>query len=155
MIETMHNADGIGLAAPQIGHLERLFVIDVSPLREDMPENVRNALPDQPMILINSEITWESESEEEFEEGCLSIPDLREPIFRPESIEITYQDITMKKHSCKVGGVLARVMQHEYDHLEGILFTDHISAFRRTLLKRKLAEIARGNVQANYPVQSA
>ena len=153
MIETMHNAEGIGLAAPQVGRLERLFVVDVSALKEDMPEDVRDNLPEQPMVFINPEITWESEEDEEFEEGCLSIPDIREPVFRPESVQITYQDKNMQKHSKMVDGILSRVIQHEYDHLEGILFTDHISAFRRTILKRKLMEIARGNTCADYPVQ--
>ena len=153
MIETMHNAEGIGLAAPQVGRLERLFVVDVSGLKEDMPEDVRDNLPEQPMVFINPEIIWESEDEEEFEEGCLSIPDIREPVFRPESVQITYQDRNMREQTQTVDGVLARVIQHEYDHLEGILFTDHISAFRRTILKRKLTEIARGNICADYPVQ--
>lgn len=154
MIETMHNADGIGLAAPQIGCPERIFVVDLSRLMEDLSEDTRDALPPQPMVLINPEITWESESEEEFEEGCLSIPEIREPVIRPESVRITYHDQEMQKHTTTVGGVLARVIQHEYDHLDGILFTDHISAFRRTLLKRKLTEISQGHVRADYPVQS-
>ena len=153
MIETMHNAEGIGLAAPQVGRSECLFVVDISELLEDMAEDLQTKLPDQPMVFINPEITWESEAEEEFEEGCLSIPDIRESVLRPESIQITYRDRNMQEHSRTADGILARVIQHEYDHLEGVLFTDHISAFRRTILKRKLAEIARGNTRANYPVQ--
>ena len=155
MMETMHNAAGIGLAAPQVGRPERLFVVDISPLMDDLPEDLRDSLPEQPMVLINPEITAEAEEEEEVEEGCLSIPNVRESVIRPESVEIRYQDITMQEHVCTFGGILARVVQHEHDHLEGTLFTDHISAFRRSLLKRKLAEISRGNVQAEYPVQPA
>ncbi len=155
MIETMHNAEGIGLAAPQVGRLERLFVVDVSGLKEAFPEQEVDRLPDHPMVFINPEITWESEGEEEFEEGCLSIPDIREPVFRPEAVQITYQDRNMQEHSLKVDGILARVIQHEYDHLEGVLFTDYISVFRRTMLKRKLAEISCGMSSANYPVQTA
>ncbi len=155
MIETMHNAEGIGLAAPQVGRSECLFVVDISELLEDMAEDLQTKLPDQPMVFINPEITWESEAEEEFEEGCLSIPDIRESVLRPESIQITYRDRNMQEHSRTADGILARVIQHEYDHLEGVLFTDHISAFRRTILKRKLAEIARGNTCAKYPVQPA
>ncbi|MCY4159747.1 MAG: peptide deformylase [Bacteroidetes bacterium] len=154
MIDTMRNAEGIGLAAPQIGRLERIFVVDVSPMKEEMEEEFQDILPQQPMVLVNPELTWESELEEKFEEGCLSIPDLRELVVRPESIEIAYQDVTMQKHSHAVGGILARVFQHEYDHLEGVLFTDHISPFRRSLLKRKLTEISQGDIQVNYPVQS-
>ena len=153
MIETMHNAGGIGLAAPQVGRSECLFVIDISPLMDDMPEDVKETLPEQPMVIINPEIVWESEMEQELEEGCLSIPDIREPIFRPESVKIRYQDVTMREHSRTAEGILSRVIQHEYDHLEGTLFTDHISSFRRTLLKRKLMEITRGNVRADYPVK--
>ncbi len=153
MVETMHNAEGIGLAAPQVGRREQLFVVDVSPLLDEIPEDLRGDLPEQPMVLINPEIMWESEEEEEFEEGCLSIPDIREPVVRPESVRLTYQDETMKEHTLTVDGILARVIQHEYDHLEGVLFTDHISSFRRSILKRKLTGISQGKVEATYPVQ--
>ncbi len=154
LIETMHNAEGIGLAAPQIGRLERIFVVDVSALLNTLPEEDQSAIPKQPMVFINPEVRWESDMEVEFEEGCLSIPDIREPVCRPESVEIIYRDENMKKQSFLVKGILARVIQHEYDHLEGILFTDHISAFRRTFLKRKLLEISNGNVHAEYPIQA-
>ena len=153
MIKTMHNADGIGLAAPQVGRLERLFVVDISPAMEYMPEDIRDSLPRQPMTLINPEIVWASDKTEKFEEGCLSIPYIGIPVLRPESVQVRYQDITMREYSHTVGGILARVIQHEYDHLEGTLITDHISSFQRTSLE-KLAEISRGNVQTDYPVLS-
>jgi peptide deformylase len=154
MIETMHNATGVGLAAPQVGYREQIFVVDISPLLDEIPEDSRDNIPEQPMILINPEITWESEEEEEFEEGCLSIPDIREFVVRPESVKLTYQDENMQEHTLTVDGILARVIQHEYDHLEGLLFTDHLSSFRRGILKRKLEGISQGKAEATYPVQS-
>lgn len=153
MVETMNNAEGIGIAAPQVGCSERIFVVDISPFLGELSEDERSRTPQQPMIFINPEITWESEVDTEFEEGCLSIPDIKEPVFRPESVQIIYRDENMQEHSRTVAGILARVIQHEYDHLEGILFTDHISAFRRNLLKRRLKEIAQGKISTGYPVQ--
>lgn len=155
MIMTMGNAEGIGLAAPQVGHPIRLFVVDISPLIEDLIPEEHETLPEQPMVFINPEIIWESDDEDEFEEGCLSIPEIKEYVKRPASIEITYQDQSFSQQTITVDSLLARVIQHEYDHIEGTLFIDHISAFRRSLLKRRLSEIARNNVEANYPVYSA
>lgn len=152
MYETMRGAAGIGLAAPQVGRTERLFLVDLSPLLADMDDEERLALPPQPMVFINPEIVWESDDAVEFEEGCLSIPDLREDVVRPERIRIVYQDRHLDEHEMEVGSLLARVIQHEYDHLEGILFIDLISPFRRSLLKRRLREMARGNVEADYPL---
>ena len=147
MIETMHGASGIGLAAPQVGRTERLFVVDLSPLSEDEPD-----LPNSPLVFINPQIEEESEEEEEFEEGCLSIPDLREYITRPESISISYLDREFNVQKLEAEGMLARVIQHEYDHLEGVLFIDHISSFKRRLMKRRLKEMTNGKVQTDYPV---
>ncbi|MDX1548117.1 MAG: peptide deformylase [Rhodothermales bacterium] len=152
MIETMHGAAGIGLAAPQVGRTERLFVVDLRPLYEDLTPEEIAALPPQPMAFINPEIVWESDEDCAFEEGCLSIPDLREDVVRPERITIEYLDRHFERHEMEVGSLLARVIQHEYDHLDGILFIDHISAFRRGLLKRRLREMARGQVEADYPL---
>jgi peptide deformylase len=132
MIDTMHGAAGIGLAAPQVGRTERLFVVDLGPLvDEEDPDTLE--WPEQPMVFINPEITEESEEEIEFEEGCLSIPDLREYVARAEDM-------------------LARVIQHEYDHLDGVLFIDRISAFRRRLLRRRLKDMSEGLVEADYPL---
>ena len=152
MYETMRGAAGIGLAAPQVGRTERLFLVDLSALLGDMTEEERLALPPQPMVFINPDIFWESEDALEFEEGCLSIPDLRENVVRPERIRIAYLDRNFDEQEIEVGSLLARVIQHEYDHLDGILFIDHISPFRRSLLKRRLREMANGNVKADYPL---
>lgn len=152
MIETMGGAAGIGLAAPQVGRTERVFVVDMTPLFEDLTPEEREALPPQPMVFINPEIVEESEELCEFEEGCLSIPDLREMVTRPERVTIEYRDRNFEAQTLAVDAVLARVIQHEYDHLDGILFVDLLSAFRRQLLKRRLREMARGNVEADYPL---
>ncbi len=159
MIETMYGASGIGLAAPQVGRLERLFVIDLSPLLEDLKVEgmeQHGAIPpiplDRPHVFINPEILESSEEEVEFEEGCLSIPDIREPVWRPERIRLRYLTADMEPREIEASGMLARVLQHEYDHLHGILFTDLISPFRQRMLRRKLREIARGEVEADYPI---
>ena len=154
MVETMHNANGIGLAAPQVGRSERLFVVDVDPLAESMSEQEQASVPEQPMIFINPEIVWESVSEEEFEEGCLSIPDILENVIRPQGIRLMYRDASYMPQEIEVDGILARVIQHEYDHLEGVLFLDRISTFRRRTLKRKLQEIAQGQTEATYPTEA-
>ena len=147
MIETMHGASGIGLAAPQVGRRERLFVIDLSALEVD-----DEVLPTGPMIFINPEIREESEDEEEFEEGCLSIPDIREYVIRPERIRMSYLDRDFRAREIEAGGMLSRVIQHEYDHLDGILFVDHLSAFKRRLLRRRLKDMSFGKVSADYPL---
>ena len=154
MIETMRGAEGIGLAAPQVGRPERLFVVDLTPMQEEAEEEGIE-LPPQPMVFINPEIIWESEEDAEFEEGCLSIPDLREQIVRPESVRIAYLDRDFAPQEIEVGALLSRVVQHEFDHLEGILFIDRISAFKRRLLGRRLREMARGNVEADYPLSTS
>jgi peptide deformylase len=151
MIETMRGADGIGLAAPQVGRRERLFVVDLSAVIE-RDELDPDTLPEQPMVFINPEITWESEEDEGFEEGCLSIPDLRETVYRPEAIGLRYQDADLVEHELELDGMMARVVQHEYDHLEGILFVDHLTAFKRRMLRRRLARMAEGEVEADYPL---
>ncbi|MEX1054958.1 MAG: peptide deformylase [Rhodothermales bacterium] len=150
MLETMRAAEGIGLAAPQIGRHERIFVVDLTPTC-DTPEELTQ-LPAQPMVFINPAIVWESESESEFEEGCLSIPEIRDIVVRPDRIRMTYLDREFRSREIEVGEMLARVFQHEYDHLEGVLFIDHITPFRRRLLRRRLREIASGDVEAEYPL---
>ena len=150
MIETMEGARGIGLAAPQVGEPKRLFVVDVSSMEEDFAEQGIE-MPPQPMVFINPDIVEESEEDSEFEEGCLSIPDIHENVIRPEAITMRYQDREFNVREESFEGILARVIQHEYDHVEGILFIDHISAFKRRLLKRKLNEIRSGISEATYP----
>jgi len=154
MIETMRNAAGIGLAAPQVGRSERLFVVDLEPMVDD-PEIDTNGIPPQPMILINPEIIGEGDMESEFEEGCLSIPDIRENVWRPESIRIRFRDRNFELCEIDARAMLARVFQHEFDHLNGVLFVDHISPFRRRLFRRRLRDMAAGVVDAEYPVVTA
>lgn len=151
MIETMEGAAGIGLAAPQVGRHERIFVIDITPMANELIENGIE-LPDQPMVFINPRIIDESEEEIELEEGCLSIPDIHEEIVRPKSVSIQYLDRSFTPCERRFGGIIARVIQHEYDHLEGILFVDLITPFRRRLLKRRLQDIVDGEIETDYPV---
>jgi|FLOH01.1.fsa_nt_gi peptide deformylase len=151
MLETMRGARGIGLAAPQIGRSERLFVVDVSSMKDDIEEN-GGEMPPQPMIFINPVMDSEFGEEDEFEEGCLSIPDIQEIVVRMDQITISYLDYDFQSHTKSFDGILARVIQHEYDHIEGILFLDHLTAFKRRLLKRRLNEIIAGYTEAEYPV---
>ncbi len=151
MIETMHNAAGIGLAAPQVGRSERLFVVDVTPMAAEMEED-GEPVPPQPMVFINPEIVGEGDTTVNMEEGCLSIPEVREVVTRPERVRVRYRDRDFEKQEVEAGSVLARVMQHEYDHLEGVLFTDYLSSFRKRLLSRSLRQMTEGNVEADYPL---
>ena len=149
MLETMRASNGIGLAAPQIGRTERVFIVDVTPLQDEhFTEDI--IMPDQPIVFINAMIIDEAEKEDEFEEGCLSIPDIHEEVVRATAVKIRYLDRKLKEHETEFEGILARVIQHECDHVDGILFIDHISPFRRRLLKRKLREIIEGRVDVDY-----
>ena len=143
MFETMYKSNGVGIAAPQIGKSIRIFVVDGSPMDEE--------LEDFKKVFINPEILEESEEEWKFEEGCLSIPGLREKVERPEEITLHYFDENFQEHEEVFDGLKARIIQHEYDHLEGILFTDHLSAFKKSLIKGKLNAIAKGEIDASYP----
>lgn len=151
LIETMHGAAGIGLAAPQVGRSVRIFVIDLSAMADDLAEE-GETVPTEPMVFINPELIDESDSVAEFEEGCLSIPEIRDVVERPERIRIRYFDRDFKEQELPAEGLLARVLQHEYDHLEGILFVDLLSAFRRRMLRRRLRDMAKGEFEAEYPV---
>jgi len=151
MIDTMHNASGIGLAAPQVGRTERLFVVDVTPMASQMEED-GEPVPPQPMVLINPEIVAEGDTTVDMEEGCLSIPEVREVVARPERVRIRYRDRNFETQEVEAGSVLARVLQHEFDHLEGVLFTDYLSSFRKRLLRRSLQEMTKGEVEADYPL---
>lgn len=151
MIETMRNASGIGLAAPQVGRSERLFVVDLTPMADEMDEE-DEPLPPQPMVFINPEIVEEADSTVDMEEGCLSIPEVREVVTRPEEIRMRYRDRDFEEREIEVGSLLARVLQHERDHLDGVLFTDYLSSFRKRLLRRQLREVAHGEVEADYPL---
>jgi peptide deformylase len=145
MIETMHHSEGVGLAAPQVGKSIRLFVVDASPFEEDEPD-----LADFRKVFINPIILEEEGKEWDFNEGCLSIPGIREDVSRKPEITIEYYDRDWKLIEEKYDGIAARIIQHEYDHVEGILFTDHLTSLKRTLLKTKLNNISKGNVEVKY-----
>ncbi len=154
MFETMRSANGIGLAAPQIGLDIRLFVIDVRPLAEDEDyEDISEELKDFRKVFINARILEESGEEWKFNEGCLSIPDVREDVKRKETILIEYHDENFEKRTETFSDIRARVIQHEYDHIEGILFTDRISSLKKKLVKGKLMKISHGDVAVNYKMR--
>ncbi|WP_430927247.1 peptide deformylase [Polaribacter marinivivus] len=152
MKETMYNASGVGLAAPQIGKDIRLFVIDASPFAEDddLSEEDRAALKDFNRVFINAEIIEEDGEEWAFNEGCLSIPDVRQDVYRQPKVTFTYQDEDFNTHTETLEGLAARVFQHEYDHIEGILFTDKLSSLKKRLIKKKLDNISKGKIRADY-----
>jgi len=145
MFETMYNAEGVGLAAPQIGKSIRLFMVDASPFEEE-----EAALKDFKKVFINPIILEESGDEWSFNEGCLSIPGIREDVSRHPKITIEYYDRDFNLVEEEFEGIAARIIQHEYDHIEGILFTDHLSPLKRRLLKNKLNNITKGNVKVPY-----
>ena len=145
MWETMYHSDGLGLAAPQVGKSIRLFVIDGSPLEEDEPK-----LKDFKKVFINPVITEKTIDEVPYSEGCLSIPLLREEVIRPVKIRMEYYDEHFNFYDEWFDGMAARVIQHEYDHLEGILFTDKVAPIKKRLLKSKLQAITKGKFNVDY-----
>jgi len=148
MFETMYNAHGVGLAAPQVGKSVRLFIVDATPFAEG--EDGDPDCQDFKRVFINP-ILFEEEGEPwAFEEGCLSIPNIREEVKRKPLVKIEYYDENWDLYEEELDGYPARVVQHEYDHIEGILFLDHINPFRRSLLKGKLNDISRGDVDVTY-----
>jgi peptide deformylase len=152
MRETMYNASGVGLAAPQIGKAIRLFLIDASPFAEDdnLSEEERTVLKSFNRVFINPKILEEEGEEWIFNEGCLSIPDVREDVSRQPKITIEYQDEHFTIHTETLEGLAARVFQHEYDHIEGILFTDKLSTLKKRIIKKKLENISKGKISADY-----
>ena len=148
MFETMYHADGVGLAAPQIGLPIRLLVIDLAPLKDEDPE-----LGSFKTVMINPVMLEMSEEEVEGSEGCLSIPGISEKVFRAEWIKIQYLDANFQQHTEEFEDYIARVIQHEYDHLEGSLFTDHVNPLRRQMIKSKLNNIAKGKAQCDYKIR--
>lgn len=162
MFETMYKAKGVGLAAPQIGKAIRLFIVDTHPFAEmdeddedddEFTPEQRKELQAFKKVFINARILNEKGEEWKFSEGCLSIPKIREDVLRQPEIEIEYVDENFKKHKEKYSGVIARVIQHEYDHIEGKLFTDKISPFKRKMISGKLNDIAKGKVNADYKIK--
>jgi peptide deformylase len=152
MFETMYAAEGVGLAAPQVNKSIRLFIVDATPYADEI-----EGAADFKKILINPYIVEEDGTEWLHEEGCLSIPNIREQVSRKPKIRIEYYDENWEFHDEEYDGMLARIIQHEYDHLEGTLFVEKISSLRKTLLKRKLQDITKGNIKVDYkmlfPVQ--
>ncbi len=149
MYETMENAQGIGLAAPQIGLPIRLVVIDLDPLAEDFPE-----FKDFRKVFINPYIEVLEGEEDTIEEGCLSLPGISEAVTRSTVIQVSYQDENFEKHSERVEGYLARVMQHEFDHLDGRMFIDHLSPLRKQMIRSKLKKMVTGKIRTHYKIKS-
>lgn len=149
MWETMYNAHGVGLAAPQIGKSIRLFLVDTSGFVDEEEEDTEG-LKDFKKVFINAEIIEEDGNDFVFNEGCLSIPDVRGDVDRPERIRIQYMDENWVEHDEVYTGLKARVIQHEYDHIDGILFTDYLSPLRKNMLKKKLKQISKGQIKVGY-----
>jgi peptide deformylase len=152
MWETMYNANGVGLAAPQIGLAIRIFLVDTEPFADDeeLSTDEQQQLKGFKQVFINAKIEEETGEEWPFNEGCLSIPDVREDVNRKDTIKITYLDENFKKHTQTYDGLLARVIQHEYDHIEGVLFTDKLSSLKKRLIKGRLTNISKGKINVDY-----
>lgn len=152
MWETMYAANGVGLAAPQIGESIRLFVVDGSPFSRDnnLDPIEKRELREFKKVFINPQIISFSGPQEAFNEGCLSIPDVREDVVRQTTIEIEYYNEKFKHTIEEISGIAARIVQHEFDHIEGILFTDKLGSLKKKLLKTKLMQISRGKVEPDY-----
>jgi peptide deformylase len=152
MFDTMYSASGVGLAGPQVGLNLRIFVVDGAPLNGAQEDDEE---PDPSLVgfkktFINAQILEESGEKWPFEEGCLSIPGIRANVFRKKNVTIKYFDVDWVEHTETFGGLAARIIQHEYDHIEGILFTDHLAPLKKQTLKKKLAQIQKGDVDADY-----
>jgi len=146
MFETMYNSDGVGLAAPQVGQAIRIFVIDSTEAEEDELTGVKKAF-------INPEILETSGDEWVLNEGCLSLPEIREDVVRPENVTLKYLDEEMVEHTETFSGFTSRVIQHEYDHLEGIMFVDYLNPLKKRILKSKLTAISKGKVFPKYRIK--
>lgn len=148
MFETMYHANGVGLAAPQIGKSIQLFVMDADAITEELEDEEDVG----PLVFINPKIVKKSEETVKMEEGCLSIPEVRDEISRPGTITISYKDRDFKDQTLEASGWLARVIQHEYDHLQGVLFLDYLSAFKKRLHQSTLRKINKGTLETEYPL---
>lgn len=147
LFDTMYNSNGVGLAAPQVGRSIQLFVTDSDAMTEESEE------PDiGPLVFINPEIVESGGEELKMEEGCLSIPEVRDEVVRPDLIKVRYLNRDFEEQELEVDGWLSRVIQHEYDHLQGVLFLDHLSAFRRRLHRSRLKKIEQGLLETDYPL---
>lgn len=152
MFDTMNNADGIGLAANQVGSNHAITVIDIGELEEDDIKAGKRTHKTPPLVLINPVIEAFAEETTEYEEGCLSLPSLRDKVVRPVGIQVRFYDLAMKEHHMETDGLLARVMQHEIDHLKGIFFFEHLTPMRRAMAHPKLRRIQLGQAEADYPL---
>ncbi|TLX75608.1 peptide deformylase [Labilibacter sediminis] len=150
MFQTMYKSEGIGLAAPQIGKSIRLIVIDADPLKDEFPE-----LENFKRVYVNPIITEYNDDEVSLSEGCLSLPGIREDVKRPTKIKVEFEDENFELHEEVLEGFAARVVQHEYDHIEGKLFVDHLSPLKKRLLKGKLNAITKGKVDVSYRIKTA
>lgn len=152
MYETMNNAHGVGLAAPQIGMAIRVFIVDTEPFSDsdDISKEEAAELKAFKQTFINAKILKEEGDLWTFNEGCLSIPDVREDVLRHDTITIEYYDENFNKKKEVYSGLIARVIQHEYDHIEGILFTDKLSSLKKRILKGRLSDISKGKINADY-----
>ncbi|HNS41537.1 MAG TPA: peptide deformylase [Taishania sp.] len=156
MFETMYEASGVGLAAPQVGLSIRLFVVDGSPFadeEDEEPDPRAVGMEGFKKVFINPIIEEEKGENWGFHEGCLSIPKIREEVFRKEELTISYYDENWQFHEEKFSGYKARIIQHEYDHIEGILFTDHLSALKKKMLTKKLQNISKGDISVDYKMK--
>ena len=154
MYETMYNAKGVGLAAPQIGRSLRIFIVDGSPM-EDSREESDESMEGWKKVFINPVKIEEFGDEWGYDEGCLSIPDIIEEVYREESIRLRYFDENWVEHEEVFSGLKARVIQHEYDHLEGVLFVDYLRGLRKQLIKSRLLRISKGKYSSFYPMDFA
>ncbi|MBK6634523.1 MAG: peptide deformylase [Chitinophagaceae bacterium] len=153
MWETMYNSNGVGLAAPQVNVPIRLFVMDSEQIFENQEEDEKGEYPDEPGykgVFINAQIIKLNGKEWAYNEGCLSIPKIREDIYRNEEITLEFEDENFAVHTKTFNGITARVILHEYDHIEGKLFIDHLKPLKRKLMKRKLDDISRGKIKVDY-----
>lgn len=146
MFETMYNSDGVGLAAPQVGQPIRIFVLDTTHEDEDEPAGIKKAFIN-PVILEKSGDEWV------MNEGCLSLPEIREDVVRPETVKIKYFDENFNEFTEEYNGFTSRVIQHEYDHLEGVMFVDYLNPLKKRILKSKLTAISKGKVQPKYKIK--
>lgn len=155
MFATMYEASGVGLAAPQIGLDIRLFVVDTAPFAddEDLSEDEQKILFNLKKVFINPEVIEESGEYWDFNEGCLSIPNIREDVSRRARVTIKYQDINFQEYIETYDSLAARVIQHEYDHIEGILFTDKLSSLKKRLLRKRIQLISSGKVKTDYKMR--
>jgi peptide deformylase len=153
MWETMHASNGVGLAAPQVNKPVRLFVVDSTLIFEGMEDEEKGVYPDEPgirQVFINARVVNLEGNKWAYNEGCLSIPKIREDVLREEKVTISYMDEFFQSHVKTFHGITARVILHEYDHIEGKLFIDHISLLKKKLIKKKLEDISKGKIKVDY-----